>query len=86
MIQATRLFLDTAFVQALLNRNDQYHPIAKSRLSQLRAAPDVWTTEAILVEIGNALRRQVTGKQRYASAIIATPDRIRTLLPWIQGY
>ena len=55
MIQATRLFLDTAFVQALLNRNDQYHPIAKSRLSQLRAAKEVWTTEAILVEIGNAL-------------------------------
>jgi uncharacterized protein len=51
----TRLFLDTAFVQALLNRNDQYHPIAKSRLSQLRAATAVWTTEAILVEIGNAL-------------------------------
>jgi predicted nucleic acid-binding protein len=55
MMQPTRLFLDTAFVQALLNRNDQYHPIAKSRLSQLRAATEVWTTEAILVEIGNAL-------------------------------
>lgn len=54
-MQPTRLFLDTAFVQALLNRNDQYHTIAKSRLSQLRAATEVWTTEAILVEIGNAL-------------------------------
>jgi predicted nucleic acid-binding protein len=54
-MQPTRLFLDTAFVQALLNRNDQYHSIAKSRLSQLRAATEVWTTEAILVEIGNAL-------------------------------
>jgi uncharacterized protein len=51
----TRIFLDTAFVQALLNRNDQYHPIAKSSLSQLRGATEVWTTEAILVEIGNAL-------------------------------
>jgi hypothetical protein len=54
-MQPTRLFLDTAFVQALLNRNDHYHPIAKSRLSQLRAATEGWTTEAILVEIGNAL-------------------------------
>ena len=54
-MQPMRLFLDTAFVQALLNRNDQYHTIAKSRLSQLRAATEVWTTEASLVEIGNAL-------------------------------
>lgn len=54
-MQPTRLFLDTAFVQALLYRNDHDHPIAKSRLCQLRAATEVWTTEAILVEIGNAL-------------------------------
>ncbi len=54
-MQPTRLFVDTAFVQALLNRNDQYHSIARLRLSQLRAATEVWTTEAILVEIGNAL-------------------------------
>lgn len=51
----TRFFLDTAFVQALLNRNDQYHKIAKACLSELRTAKEVWTTEAILIEIGNAL-------------------------------
>ena len=55
MKQPARLFLDTAFVQALLNRNDQYHSIAKLRLSELIAAKEVWTTEAILIEIGNAL-------------------------------
>ncbi len=54
-MKPTRLFLDTAFVQALLNRNDQYHCIALSRLSELRTAKEVWTTEAILIEIGNAL-------------------------------
>jgi predicted nucleic acid-binding protein len=54
-MKPTRLFLDTAFVQALLNKNDQYHHIAKSRLSELRTAKEVWTTEAILIEIGNAL-------------------------------
>ena len=51
----TRFFLDTAFIQALLNKNDQYHTIAKSRLTILRTAREVWTTEAILVEVGNAL-------------------------------
>ena len=54
-MKPTRFFLDTAFVQALLNRNDQYHRIAKSRLNELRTAKEVWTTEAILIEIGNAL-------------------------------
>ncbi len=54
-MKPTRLFLDTAFVQALLNRNDQYHQIAKAYLSELRTAKEVWTTEAILIEIGNAL-------------------------------
>jgi len=37
-MKPTRFFLDTAFIQALLNKNDQYHRIAKSRLSELRAA------------------------------------------------
>ncbi len=54
-MKPTRLFIDTAFVQALLNSNDQYHRIAKSRLSELRTAKEVWTTEAILIEIGNTL-------------------------------
>ena len=54
-MKPTRLFLDTTFVQALLNRNDQYHQIAKACLGKLRTAKEVWTTEAILIEIGNAL-------------------------------
>ncbi len=49
------LFLDTAFVQALLNKNDNYHAIAKKLFPKLREAQQVQTTEAILVEIGNAL-------------------------------
>lgn len=49
------LFLDTTFVQALLNRRDQYHTQAKGLLPRLRNAREVWVTEAVLVEIGNAL-------------------------------
>jgi hypothetical protein len=49
------LFIDTVFIQALLNRNDQYHQQAKAFLPRLRAASEVWVTEAVLIEVGNAL-------------------------------
>ncbi|MGQ9625697.1 MAG: type II toxin-antitoxin system VapC family toxin [Anaerolineae bacterium] len=50
-----RFFIDTVFVQALLNRRDYYHAQAKALLPSVRTAAEVWITEAILVEIGNAL-------------------------------
>jgi uncharacterized protein len=50
-----RLFLDTTFVQARLNRADQYHTQAVSLAPRLRNAAEIWTTEAVLIEIGNAL-------------------------------
>jgi predicted nucleic acid-binding protein len=50
-----RLFLDTVFIQALLNRHDRYHAQAKTFLPRVRTAVEVWITEAILVEVGNAL-------------------------------
>ncbi len=50
-----RFLLDTAFVQALLNRRDQYHSQARALLPRVREAAEVWITEAVLVEVGNAL-------------------------------
>jgi uncharacterized protein len=50
-----RLFLDTVFIQALLNPRDSYHDSAKALFPRVRSAGEVWTTEAILVEVGNAL-------------------------------
>ena len=50
-----RLLLDTVFVQALLNQRDEYHAQAKAILPRVRAAAEVWVTEAVLVEVGNAL-------------------------------
>ncbi|MGI0481766.1 type II toxin-antitoxin system VapC family toxin [Geminocystis sp. CENA526] len=52
-----RLFLDTAFIQAILNRRDQYHQSALKLLPLVENAQEIWTTEAILMEIGNALSR-----------------------------
>jgi uncharacterized protein len=50
-----RLFLDTAFIQALLNPRDDFHDRAKNLFPQVRSANKVWITEAVLVEVGNAL-------------------------------
>ena len=59
-----RYFLDTAFVPALLNRRDQFHPQARAFLARVRTAVEVWITEAVLVEIGNAL----SARNRIAAA------------------
>jgi predicted nucleic acid-binding protein len=37
-----RIFLDTAFVQALLNKKDEFHEKAKSLTHHLREAKEVW--------------------------------------------
>ncbi len=50
-----RLFLDTAFIQALLNPRDDYHNQAKQLFPRIRAASEVWITEAIFADVGNAL-------------------------------
>jgi uncharacterized protein len=50
-----RLFLDTAFIQALLNPRDSYHNAAKALFPRVRDANEVWVTEAIFAEVGNAL-------------------------------
>jgi predicted nucleic acid-binding protein len=50
-----RLFLDTAFIQALLSPRDDYHNQAKQLFPRIRAASEVWITEAIFAEVGNAL-------------------------------
>jgi hypothetical protein len=41
-----RLFLDTAYVLALLNARDQFHGLALALLPQVRQAAEVWVTEA----------------------------------------
>ncbi|ACB51810.1 MULTISPECIES: type II toxin-antitoxin system VapC family toxin [Cyanophyceae] len=50
-----RFFLDTVFIQAILNSRDQYHQLAKEFLPRVRNAKEVWITEAIFMEVGNAL-------------------------------
>jgi len=54
-LSTERFLLDTAYVLALLNKRDQYHQAAQGLLSRVRAAREVWVTEAVFMEVGNAL-------------------------------
>lgn len=53
--RGARIFLDTVFIQALLNPRDQHHARARAFAPRLRAAAEVVVTEAVLIEVGNAL-------------------------------
>jgi len=50
------LFVDTAFVIALLNAKDTYHRIACKLSADFESHPLI-TTDAVLLEIGNALAK-----------------------------
>jgi uncharacterized protein len=49
------LFLDTALVRGLLSRTDQHHEDALRLEPRLPTAAEIWTTEAVLVEIANTM-------------------------------
>ena len=52
---SNRIFIDTLFVIALINRRDQYHQ-ALDLAEQFEGHP-LLVTDAVLLEIGNALAR-----------------------------
>jgi len=51
-----KVFVDTSFIIALVNENDQYHEQAKS-LSYKLEDSSLITTSAVLLEIGNGLAK-----------------------------
>lgn len=53
---SNRIFIDTLFVVALVNPNDQYHKKA-SELAEKYEGHPLLVTDAVLLEIGNGLAR-----------------------------
>ena len=51
-----RIFIDTLFVVAQINQRDQYHEKASELAEQYEGYP-LLVTDAVLLEIGNALSR-----------------------------
>ena len=68
---STPIFIDTAYILALVNTADQYHHRAKAAAAAV--PPPFVTTEAVLVEIGNAL-----SKARWCHLGIDTLHDLRT--------
>ena len=58
-----KLFVDTSYVLALFNSSDEFHEKAKELKSRASHPTAAITTEAILLEIGNALSKQNLRKQ-----------------------
>lgn len=53
---ASRIFVDTSFILALINERDQYHVQAEA-LSYKFEHSLLTTTDAVLLEVGNALAK-----------------------------
>ncbi len=69
-----RVFLDTSYVIALLVPQDQHHATAAAvSRRMIEARTQLVTTQAVLVEIGNAL-----AKQRYRAACLQTLRTLQT--------
>jgi predicted nucleic acid-binding protein len=47
-----RLFVDTSFIQARFSPRDKFHRSAAALDSQLRHCREIWTTDAVLLEVG----------------------------------
>lgn len=54
--QSNRIFIDTLYIVALINRRDEYHDRAVALSLQLQNESFV-ITDSVLLEIGNALAR-----------------------------
>jgi len=48
------LFLDTGYVIARFNRRDQYHASARKLAGAITVARELWTTDAVLLEVSSA--------------------------------
>lgn len=66
------LFIDTAYIIALINRRDKYHLQAQNLARQYAHTPLV-TTDAVLLEVGNALAQHFR-----AEAVVVIEQFLKT--------
>jgi predicted nucleic acid-binding protein len=73
-----RVFIDTSFVVALVNEKDQHHDRA-SELADLFDSYPLITTDAVLVEIGNALARNFKEQASEVMEDFLTSDEVKII-------
>lgn len=78
------IFLDTLFVVALVNRRDQYHQQAAALAEQFHG-DSLLVTDAVLLEIGNALARSFKSQAIHViGSFLSAPDvSIAHLTPFL---
>ena len=73
-----RIFVDTSFVVALVNEKDQNH-VTASELSATFDGQPLITTDAVLLEIGNALARNFREQAAEIIADFLTSDEVEVV-------
>ena len=74
----TEAFVDTSFVIALINKSDQYDSQALKLAARFDKRPLI-TTDAVLLEIGNALARNFKAQSVEIIEYFITSDEIRVV-------
>ena len=65
------VFLDTGYILAVINTADKFHERAQAAAASIK--PPFVTTEAVLIEIGNAL-----SKHRWRALGVATLAKLQS--------
>ena len=73
-----RVFIDTSFVVALVNEKDQHHARA-SELSETFDGQPLITTDAVLLEVGNAFARSFKKQAAEIIADFLTSDEVEVV-------
>ena len=72
---ADALFVDTVFIQALFDKNDQHHAWAMRNLNLMQNATRVYVSEAVFVEVAAALSAvNRLGAARFIRQCYITPN------------
>jgi predicted nucleic acid-binding protein len=87
MLVSDRLFVDTSYVIARFNERDEFHASAKALAPTVGACRELWTTDAVLLEVAASFSRPEhrviaiglwdqfhSGDQRYRSVEASDPN------------
>ncbi len=78
MADIIRFFVDTSYVLGIYNKGDQFHRVCVEAMPLAQKAQNLYTTDAVLMEIGNtfsAIQRRKQGS-RIIRDFLASPQVI----------
>src|ERR687884_634118 len=75
---SNRIFVDTSFILALINERDQYHDQAEN-LSHKFENSSLITTDAVLLEIGNAMAKDFREEAVAIIKVLRSSQRVEVV-------